>query len=218
MTTIAMHQPDLLPYSGFWHKMAMADVFEIGIYYQYSKSGYQRRVKMRDQWAAVPLIGNPGYIPIKDVRIDPKQAGIALRNIIKGRYAGAPYWKLRGEELVDLVEDNHTDRLWQYNLNLILGVRDMLGITTPVAVGSPLKGAKTEALVHALQQYGTGVHHLSGPGARVYMNEGGEFDDAGIGFSFTRHAPVTGDSIVTVLMDYRDPLEIVLRTEGQEGS
>jgi hypothetical protein len=213
MTSVAMHQPDLLPYSGFFHKMAMADVFEIGIYYQYSKSGYQRRVKMREQWAAVPLLGTPGHIPIREVRIDPERAGATLIDIIRGRYAGAPYWKLRGDDLLGLIENSRTDRLWQFNLDLILGVRDMLGIATPISIGSPLKGVKTEAVVHGLQQYGRDVHHLSGPGARVYMNENGEFDDAGITFGFTRHAPVTGDSIVTVLMDYADPLEIVLREE-----
>jgi hypothetical protein len=214
MTTVAMHQPDLLPYSGFFHKMALADVFEIGIYYQYSKSGYQRRVKMRGEWAAVPLLGSPGRIPIREVRINPDRAGATLADIIRGRYAGAPYWKLRGPDLLSMIEDIHTDKLWQFNLDLLLGVRDLLGITTPVAIGSPLKGAKTEAVVHGLQQYGRDVHHLSGPGARVYMNENGEFDDAGLTVGFTRHAPVTGDSIVSVLMDYRDPLEVVLREEG----
>ena len=165
--------------------------------------------------AAVPLVGNPGHIPISEVRIDPDKAGATLANLIRGRYSGAPYWKLRGDELLHLVYDIHTDRLWQFNLALLIGVRDMLGITTPISIGSPLKGVKTEAVVNGLQQYGTGVHHLSGPGARVYMNENGEFDDAGISFSFTNHAPVTGDSIVTVLMDYADPLEVVLRTAGE---
>jgi hypothetical protein len=46
------------------------------------------------------------------------------------------------------------------------------------------------------------------------MNENGEFDDAGITFDFTRHDPVTPDSIVTVLMDYADPLEIVMREKS----
>jgi len=213
MTIVAMHQPDLLPYSGFFHKMVLADVFEIGIYYQYSKSGYQRRVKMRDQWASVPLLGTPGHIPINEVRIDPERAGTVLIDIIRGRYAGARYWKLRGEELLLMIEQIHTNKLWQFNLDLIIGVRDMLGITTPISIGSPLKGVKTEAVVNGLRQYGSDVHHLSGPGAAVYMNENGEFDDAGITFGFTRHAPVTGDSIVSVLMDYSDPLEIVLREE-----
>jgi hypothetical protein len=214
MITVAMHQPDLLPYSGFWHKMALADVFEIGIYYQYSKSGYQRRVTMRERWAAVPLLGTPGHIPIRDVRIDPERAGSTLIDIIRGRYAGAPYWKLRGDDLLGLIESVHTDKLWVFNLELLLGVRDMLGITTPIAVGAPLKGAKTEAVVNGLRAYGDTVHHLSGPGARSYMNENGEFDDAGITFDFTRHDPVTPDSIVTVLMDYADPLEIVMREKS----
>ena len=213
MTTIAMHQPDLLPYSGFFHKMALADVFEIGIYYQYSKSGYQRRVMMRDQWASVPVIGSPNRDPIKDVLIDPEKVRKILRDTIRGRYAGARYWKLRGDELLAMIGRSHTNKLWEFNLELILGVRDMLGITTPVSIGSPLKGAKSEAVVNGLLQYGEGVHHLSGPGARVYMDENNEFTDAGITFEFTRHAPVTGDSIVSVLMDHKDPLEVVMRQE-----
>jgi hypothetical protein len=213
MITVAMHQPDLLPYPGFWLKMAKADVFEIGIYYQFTKRGYQRRVTMRDQWATVPVIGEPFRSPINEVRIDPDKARAALINTIRGRYAGARYWKLRGDDLIGLIENSHTDKLWQFILDLILAVRDMLGITTPIAIGAPLKGVKSEAVVHALQQYGTSVHHLSGPGARVYMNEHGEFDEAGITYDFTRPASVTADSVVTVLMDYRDPLEVVLREE-----
>jgi hypothetical protein len=213
MITVAMHQLDFLPYSGLFHKMAKADVFEAGIYFQYSKSGYQRRVKMRDEWAAVPLLGTPGHIPINEVRIDPDAAITAVSNIIRGRYTGSRYWRLRGSDLLDIVADARVDHLWQFNLALMIGVRDMLGISTPIAIGSPLKGVKSEAVVNGLLQYGTDIHHLSGPGARVYMDENGEFTDAGISFEFTRHAPVTGDSIVSVLMDYSDPLEVVLREE-----
>jgi hypothetical protein len=208
---VAMHQPDLLPYSGFWHKMAKADVFEIGIYYQFTKRGYQRRVTMRDRWATVPVLGEPFRSPIRDVRIDPDRAKRALCDTVYGRYASARYWSLRGPELTDLIESIHTDRLWQFNLDLILGVRDMLGIRTPISIGSPLKGTKSEAVVHALGAYGDVDVHLSGPGARVYMGEGREFSDAGIDLRFTRHVPVTGDSIVTVLMDHADPLSIVMR-------
>ena len=210
-----MHQPDLLPYSGFWHKMARADVFEIGIYYQFIRRGYQRRVKMRGQWATVPVLGDPWREQIKDVPIDPDAARSTLSRTIEGRYAGARYWKLRGPDLLDLVHGIYTDRLWQFNLQLLLGVRDMLGITTPIAVGSPIKGTKSEGIVHALQQYGQGTSHLSGPGARSYMGEGREFADAGIELEFSRHVPVTGDSIVSVLMDYRDPLDVILEEEDR---
>lgn len=209
-----MHQPDLLPYSGFWHKMAKADVFEINANYQFLRRGYQRRVRMRDAWANVPVVGKPTRDRILDVRIDPEAAPASLADTIYGRYAGSRYWRLRGDDVMDLVRGARCDRLWQFNLHLIIGVRDLLGITTPVSVGSPLKGAKSEAIVNALQEYRGVTQHLAGPGARSYMGDGQEFREAGIELCFSQHAPVSGDSIVTVLMDHRDPLEVVLREEA----
>ena len=38
MTIYAAHQPDLLPYSGFWYKMAKADVFDLKIWDQFVDS------------------------------------------------------------------------------------------------------------------------------------------------------------------------------------
>lgn len=208
---VASHQPDLLPYSGFWHKMAKADVFEIGIYYQFVDKGYQRRVKMRDKWASVPIIGNPNRVPIKDVRIDGERASKTLADVIRGRYQGARYWKARGDELISLVENTNTDHLWQFNLELLVGVRDMLGIRTPIAIGSPLQGTKSAAIVNSLAQYGKVDTHLSGTGAQAYMGEGEEFAEAGIDLVWSKHEPVTGDSIVSVLFDYGDPLSVVMR-------
>jgi hypothetical protein len=207
---VAIHQPDLLPYSGFWYKMAKADVFEVGIYYQFVSRGYQRRVKMRESWASVPIVGNPTRCAIKDVRIDPATAGSTLANAVAGRYAGSPHWKTRGPALIELIRDIHTDRLWQFNLELILGVRDLLGLRTPVSIGSPLEGTKSDALVSALRHH-TADTYLAGSGARVYMGDCAEFIEAGIAVEWSRHEPVTGDSIVTVLMDYEDPMSVVLR-------
>jgi len=207
---VAIHQPDLLPYSGFWYKMAKADVFEVGLYYQFVNRGYQRRVKMRETWASVPIVGNPTRDAIKDVRVDPATAGSTLANAIAGRYAGAAHWKTRGPALIEMIRDIHTDRLWQFNLELIIGVRDMLGLRTPISIGSPLQGTKSDALVSALRHHNADTY-LAGSGARVYMGDCEEFTDAGIAVEWSRHEPVTGDSIVTVLMDYDDPMSVVLR-------
>ena len=209
---IAMHQPDLLPYSGFWHKMALADVFEVGIHFQYSQKGYQRRVRMRGEWAAVPVRVTSRRVPIHEARIDPDTAPRLLADLIAGRYGGSRYWRSRGHDLLDLVTEIHTDKLWQLNTELILKVRDLLGITTPVTIGGPLQGQKVDAIVNAMLRYGEdATTHLSGPGAREYIGAGIEFKEAGIDLRFTNHLPVTGDSIVSVLMDCREPLDVVLR-------
>ena len=49
---VTIHQPDLLPYSGFWFKMATSDTFVLSVHDQFQKHGYQRRVKMRGAWCS----------------------------------------------------------------------------------------------------------------------------------------------------------------------
>ena len=65
------HQPDLLPYSGFFYKMANADVFDLKIWDQYVNRGYQRRVMMRG-----PLGQHPAGARLLD-RLDLREAGQA---------------------------------------------------------------------------------------------------------------------------------------------
>lgn len=214
---VTAHQPDFLPYSGFWYKMAKADVMDIKIYDQFVDKGYQRRVKMRDKWTSIPVVGGPSVRPIKDVRIDPVKTSPLLRDQIVGRYRGARYWKDRGPAILDMVTDIHTDRLWQLNFELIVGVRDFLGITTPVAIGVQPVGTRNAGVISALQVFPV-TTYLSGTGARTYMGDCQEYDDANISVRFSAHKPVTGDSILSVIFDYSDPMSVVLAELDDESS
>ena len=85
---VTIHQPDLLPYSGFWFKMATCDTFILSVHDQFQKHGYQRRVTMRDSWCSHQLVGKPSMVPINTVEVaDGWQSRIA--DVIRGRYAGA---------------------------------------------------------------------------------------------------------------------------------
>jgi hypothetical protein len=206
---VTCHQPDLLPYSGFWYKMAHADMFDIKIYDQFVDRGYQRRVKMRDRWASIPIISGKWHDSILNVRIDPPTAREALINNIVGRYRGAKHWERYGPVVIDMVTDIHTNRLWQFNLELILGIRDLLQIDTPVSISTPLTARGADGVLSMLQRYDT-TTYLSGTGARAYMGDCRQFTEAGIDVVFSPHRPVTGDSILTVLMDYDEPMDVVL--------
>jgi hypothetical protein len=213
---VTCHQPDLLPYTGFWYKMARADIFDLKIFDQFQDRGYQRRVKMRGAWASVPIVDRHWRSSILDVRIDPDTARHTLTDIIVGRYAGARYWDRHGPRILEMVAAVHTDRLWQFNLALIIGVRELLGITTPLSVSSPLTERGSAGLVSMLSNYQT-TTYLSGTGGRAYMGDCRDFSDAGIDVVFSRHRPVTGDSILSVLMDYEDPMQVVLAEEPAGG-
>ncbi len=206
---VTTHQADLLPYSGFWFKMARADLFDLKIYDQFQARGYQRRVAMRGHWASIPVVGSPSRSRICDVRIRPDEARRVLTDLIVGRYRDARNWHFMGKTLLDMVEGIQTEHLWQFNLSLILGVRELLGISTPVAIGLPPEGRGSVGLVSVLRRYNADAY-LAGTGGRAYMGDCEEFHEAGIEVLWSNHAPVTGDSIVSVLMDYDDPLSVVL--------
>ena len=76
------HQPDLLPYSGFWHKMAHADVFDLKCWDQYVNRGYQRRVMMREQWANLPLEPGSSHDPIFVKRIKPEAPQVLADQVL----------------------------------------------------------------------------------------------------------------------------------------
>jgi hypothetical protein len=214
---VASHQPDLLPYSGFWYKMAKADLFDIKLFDQFVDRGYQRRVSMRGTWASIPVAAHSSRRAIIDVRIDPDAVRRALVNNITGRYRGADGWDRYGKTLVDMIEDISTNRLWQFNVELIIRVRDLLGITTPLGIAVKPEGSRSEGLVSVLSRYDQPTY-LSGTGARTYMGDCREFTQAAIPVVWSQHQPVTGESIVTLLMDFEDPMAQILREHPAEDS
>lgn len=208
---IAIHQPDLLPYSGFWYKMAVADGFVVSRHDQFQKHGYQRRVRMRESWCSHLLEGKPSLVPITEVVV---REGWQqhLVDVIGGRYRGARHWRDRGVELTDRILAAEGRTLEEVNLSLIHVVRDMLGITTPLLFTDPPTLNGPDRLIEQVLAVG-GDEYLSGAGGRAYMGEDAEADFAahGIRLTWSAHEHVTGDSIVTVLMDHDEPMEAVLR-------
>ena len=91
-------------------------------------------------------------------------------------------------------------------------VRDMLGITTQLVTTAPRR-PRTERLIEQVKMVG-GTAYLAGQGGKAYMGDDPEDGSPRKGWSssgpITRHT--TGDSVVTLLMDEDDPMEIVLKT------
>jgi len=217
----AAHQPDLIPYSGFWFKMDKADVFDLKIWDQYVNRGYQRRVTMRGSWAPIPLEPGSSHDSIFVKRIKPEARDVLIDTIRK-RYASkgsqfgvAEFWDYedRGQRVLDEIASIETTLLWEFNFRLILFFRDMLGITTPIGFGQPVQEGLggSAGLISALKAWPGVTAYLSGPGARAYMGDCAEFTAAGLDVMWSNHAPVTGDSILNVIFDYKDPLDIVRR-------
>lgn len=208
---VAIHQPDFLPYSGFWFKMLRSDAFILAIHDQFQKHGYQRHVKMRDSWVSHQLVGKPALVGIDTIEVRPGWQG-RVSDAIRGRYAGARHFKTRGKDLLERIGGCEGESLAQVNMAMIEVVRDVLGIETPLLITDPPTQAGVERLIEQVRMVG-GDAYLSGTGAHAYMGPEGEarFADEGIELVWSGHQHVTGDSIVSVLMDYDEPLEVIGR-------
>ncbi len=209
----AIHQPDLLPWSGFWYKMANSDLFVLAVHDQLQKHWVQRRVMMRDTWVTLPLVGKPHLVPINTVEVKEGWKD-HLEASIRGRYSTARHWKDRGPRLLELIHGVEGTLLVDINIQLLHGIRDWLGITTPLMI-SPVPTEKgAERVLEVLQAVGA-TEYLSGTGARDYLEEAAmaHFRELNIGLVWSEHHKTTGDSIVTVLMDYDEPMDVVLASE-----
>jgi hypothetical protein len=206
---VAVHQPDLLPWSGFWFKMINCDRFVVAVHDQLQKHWVQRRVTMRGTWVTLPLVGKPRLVPITEVEVkDGWQQHLA--DSIRGRYVGARHWRTRGPDLLDRITAVEGDRLAAINLALIDVVRDLLDIRTEVVVPPPPTATGVDRVIEQCETAGA-TSYLSGAGARGYIDAAAEqrFRDRGIELVWSDHRKTTGDSVVTLLMDYDDPMEVI---------
>lgn len=206
---VACQQANLLPYSGFWYKMAKADLLDLRIFDPIQPRGLQRRVMMRNRWASIPIIAGSSRSLIADARILPVETREALSGLVVERYRDAKHWSRYGPQILDMIDQANTEHLWQFNLHLILGIRELLDIRTPISIARASIGHGGAGLASIMKEYNA-TTYLSGPEGRAYMGDDEGFEDAGIDITWSAHLPVTGDSILTVLMDYDDPMSIVM--------
>lgn len=213
---VTIHQPDLLPYSGFWYKMVNVDRFVLAVHDQFQKHGYQRRVTMRGTWCSHQLVGKPSLVPINEVSVaDGWQQ--RLSDAVRGRYSGARHFDTRGRQLLDGIQQARGTRLDEVNTALIHVVRQMLGIDTELITTAPPAARGIDRLIEQVR-YAGGSSYLSGAGGAAYLGDDAleAFAAQGIALEWSRHEPVTGDSIVTVLMDEDDPMMAIRRAHPDQ--
>ena len=91
-------------------------------------------------------------------------------------------------------------------------MRDILGIETPLTFSRPAPRGMTGSagIVSVIQAFKGPMEYLSGAGATLYMGDCEEFTEAGIPVIWSRHEAITGDSVLSLIFDYEDPLSVVL--------
>lgn len=178
-----VHQPEYLPWLGFFDKLAKCDVFIVYDDAQYVHGSFQNRNKIRTiqgwRWLTVPIKHNHPQM-IKDVKIAGDQWKQEHLRIIKLNYEKAPYFRDYFPILEKAFAVNY-EFLIELDLNLIEIIADSLGFKIKFARSSSFSyqgTEKNEKLISLCKQLGAETY-LSGSGGRTYVNEN-EFSNDGV--------------------------------------
>jgi hypothetical protein len=186
---VTIHQPNFLPWLGFFHKMIMADIFILLDNVPFTKNGFQNRVKIKsaqgEQWLTVPVLTKGRYgqltceVPINNASRWRRAHLAALRT----NYQRAAHYPEVVEWLTPLYTDKH-ERLAAFNLSLIKAVVRHLKLSTKLMVASSLEqeGSGPELLLQLVQAV-QGDVYFSGSSGREYLDLN-IFNQAGIEVKF----------------------------------
>ncbi len=214
---VTIHQPQFLPWLGYFDKIDQADVFVALDTVQYKKNEWQNRNRIRTaqgwQWLTVPVHYSFGQ-RISEVRIDETSDWRArhLRALALS-YGKAPFHQRYARGLEHLYRES-TDHLATLSLATIRWLLRCLGITTPLRLASQmtLREEPTERLIDICRAVGA-TRYLAGAGAQAYVDVA-RFEASGIELEIQEfHSPtypqcyapfISGLSAVDLLLNCGD--------------
>jgi hypothetical protein len=172
---LAVHQPQYLPWIGYFDKMRRAEVFCYLNDVQYKKNEWQNRNRIKTaqdwQWLTVPV---RYHFPekINEVRINnTTQWSKKHLQALKTNYSRAPYFK----EYISIFEDT-LSRDWEFiselNIHLIERLKDALQMqqkTTIISSELKLREDPTDRLIDICKALGADTY-LAGQGGADYMD------------------------------------------------
>jgi WbqC-like protein family len=188
-TVVAIHQPNFLPWLGFFDKLARADVFVLLDNVQFprtSKGTWINRVKLlvsgQEQWATVPIVRARGSVlPIDEVRIDDGQPWRKkLVRTIELNYRRAAAF----DDVYPLVSElvaTPAERIAAFNERNVRRLAETIGLDTGKIVRSsefPARGQSTDLLIELTLAVG-GTAYMPGGDAYRYQ-EDGKFGQRGL--------------------------------------
>ncbi|MEZ5667336.1 MAG: WbqC family protein [Alphaproteobacteria bacterium] len=174
--TVAIHQPNHLPWLGYFRKVARADVFVFLDDAQFSKGSYINRVRVlaggRARWLTVPVSASLGQ-PICRTMIAPGDWRGAHRERLRAYYRDAPHFDTVFPVLAALVDAAAADTIADANIGMIRSLADRLGLAPEFRLSSQMGCADGagDARLAALVAAAGGRIYLSGGGGAKYQDE-----------------------------------------------
>jgi len=172
---LTIHQPNFLPWPGFFHKWMISDAFLLLDTVQYEKNEWQNRNRIKTaqgvQWITVPVRYRYPE-KIHEVGIADQRWPRKLCSSIEQAYAKAPYMDMYWPQLRTLLNEPF-DSLCDLNASLIQTVGGFLDCSAPLHLASRLGVENTDPTGRLLELCAVlkADAYLSGQEGRAYLDK-----------------------------------------------
>ena len=189
---VAIHQPNFLPWLGYFDRMLQADLFVLLDHVQFERRNYQNRTLIRlddeARWLTVPVVQLSQKERIIEKRVDNPSDTTGGRwwgpnhyLTLRHAYRKSPYFDLYAPKLRAIFEARW-EKLVDLNLATLEFLREALGITTPMVRSSELavEGQRSGLLLNICKNVGASAFLGGMGGSRAYLDHAA-FAAAGMG-------------------------------------
>ena len=170
-----IHQPQYLPYAGFYHKLSLGDIFVILDDVQYDKRFTNRNKIISTNgwtWITVPINKAHKFLPniLVEINHNLEWRKVHWKQIYQS-YANARYFQFYKDYLQDLYQ-REWNMLFDLDFETLKKTIEWLGIKIEIVRSSELKvnGRSTERLINICKAIGADTY-VSGRDGRNYMDE-----------------------------------------------
>lgn len=220
--TAAIMQPTYLPYLGYFHLIAVADVFVFLDDVQFARRSWQQRNRI---WGAAGevMLSVPVQKTDRDARLSAIETAETERwrekhlNAVRHAYAKRPYFS-EGMAFLETHLQAPTPRLADLNAAIIRDAGGRLGLTSEFVDASSLKtaGERSEHLLAVCHAVGA-TDYISPMGSQDYMLEDGVFARAGFPVRFQGFVEIPYDQGHQPFAPYMAFIDAVMNL-GWEGT
>lgn len=176
---VAIHQPHFIPWLGYLHRMAQADLFILLDHVQFERRNYQNRSRILNdgepRWLTVPVVQHSQKERILDKQIDNREAArpwghnhfATLRHAYReAAHFGGYALSLKG------IFDRHWTRLLDLDAAMLAFLREAFSISTRIVRSSTLgvDGAKSDLILNLCRAVRADALLAGFGGSRAYLD------------------------------------------------
>jgi hypothetical protein len=194
---VAIHQPNFMPWLGYFDRMIRADLFVLLDHVQFERRNYQNRCMIRledgTKWLTVPVVQLSQKETILGKRIDNPTDLSGARwwgpnhfQTLRYAYRKSKHFDRYAPRLREILFARW-DNLVDLNIATLEFVREALSIDTPLVRSSTLacQGQKSALLLDVCQRVGASAFFGGMGGSREYLDKEA-FAAAGMGVEWQR--------------------------------